>query len=72
LYAALIKGGVCHHPFFTSVEELSSILMNSPQKVDHEEQGFAGFQAALMEVQSIPQLQDPLQVVALVAKEHLK
>jgi hypothetical protein len=46
--------------------------MDSPQKVDHEGQGYAGLHAVLVEVQSIPQLQDPKQVVALDAKEHLK
>ncbi len=46
--------------------------MKSPEKVDHEERGHAEFQAALVEVQSIPQPQDKMQVVALVIKEHLE
>ena len=46
--------------------------MNLPQRVDHEEQGHAGFQAVLVEFQSIPQPQDPMQVVALVTKEPLE
>ena len=40
--------------FLTCVEELLGILMSLSQKVDHEERCHKGFQAALMEVQSIP------------------
>jgi hypothetical protein len=46
--------------------------MHSPQKIDHEGQDYVGLQAVLVEIQSISQLQDPMQVVALVAKEYLK
>ncbi len=66
------KEGFAVIPFFTHVKELPGILIKLPQKVDEEERGHAGLQAALVEVQSIPQPQDPMQVVALVAKEHLK
>ncbi len=60
LFAALSKGGVAVISFLTRVKELPGILVSLPQKVGHEGWGYVGLQAALVEVQSIPQLQDPM------------